>query len=460
MSTVLWFQRDLRIENNPALDWAIARNRPIIAVYIHSPDEDMPWAPGAASSWWLYHSLEKLRSGLAARNIKLFFFKANSVESIPAIAQLSNANVVSWTNRHEPSRRECESRIEKQLQKDGVKVKRFRDEILHHPESFLTESQNTPYKVFTPFYKRLRRELDLTSITLSTSDPEWRSPDANHSFHDAVELEQLGLLDHHPWHHKLHRYWVPGESNAHERLDHFLDDALEEYGEKRDFPSIEGTSSLSPYLHFGEISPSHILNALAPLIEFGDSNSAKAAESFFRQLVWREFARYILHHFPQTTNEPMNRKFTQSFWKNDSDKLEHWQRGETGIPIVDAGMQQLWETGWMHNRVRMLVASLLTKNLGIAWQDGARWFWDTLVDADLANNSMGWQWVAGCGVDAAPYFRVFNPYTQAERFDPEHRYIKRWNKISQENEPRLPMVDVASSRNSALEKYNRLIRTQ
>ncbi|TNF98447.1 MAG: deoxyribodipyrimidine photo-lyase [Gammaproteobacteria bacterium] len=461
MTTLLWFQRDLRINGNPALAWAIQQEKPVIAVYLHSPEEDAPWAPGAASRWWLHHSLEKLRDDLSSRhNITLHFLCANSVQSIPRIALACSAESVVWTNRHEPFRLDKEIIIAQELKKQNIQVKRFNDGLLSHPETFLTESKKTPYKVFTPFYKRLRREFVWPDPDMAINESDWKCAECSNTHFESVELQQLGLLDDHTWHMKLHGYWIPGEQNAHDRLEEFINSALADYPRQRDYPAINGTSNLSTSLHFGEISPQQIIRELAPLIEFADDSTANAAESFLRQLIWREFARYILLHFPHTAEQPMNPKFSSSFWERDSGKLEKWQRGNTGIPIIDAGMRQLWETGWMHNRVRMLVASLLTKNLGIAWQDGAAWFWETLVDADLANNTMGWQWVAGCGVDAAPYFRIFNPYTQTERFDPELHYVKYWNTTNLQNKSLKPIIDISTSRIHALEKYDRLIKAQ
>ena len=456
--TLLWFQRDLRIEDNPALAWAVKRGNPVIAVYAHSPDEDAPWQPGAASRWWLHQSLQRLSKDLSHYGIELRLFSANSVEKIPRLAEACSADAVVWTNRHEPRRIELESTIDRILHERGITVRRFRDELLGVPDRYLTATKHTPYKVFTPFSQRLRRELDLSQPCHEDIPPRWKSQPASCLLADALKLDQLNLLDDHPWHQKLHEHWSPGEQDAMRRLEHFVEQVLEDYPVQRDFPAEAGTSTLSPHLAFGEISPWRIVNALAPLIEFGEVAAADAAESFLRQLIWREFARYILWHFPETATEPMDKRFTPAFWKMNDARLRDWQRGNTGIAIIDAGMHQLWETGWMHNRVRMLVASLLTKNLGIPWQAGARWFWDTLVDADLANNSMGWQWVAGCGVDAAPYFRIFNPETQARRFDPDRRYVQQWPAPDRTPRPPEPVIDLAVSRDDALERYNRFVR--
>jgi deoxyribodipyrimidine photo-lyase len=237
-----------------------------------------------------------------------------------------------------------------------------------------------------------------------------------------------------------------------------MEDAITYYDTGRDIPSIEATSRLSPYLHFGEITPRQISRMIWPLLEGQrDSKTAQSAEVFLKQLVWREFAHNVLWHFPETATQPMDKRYKKSFWRTSKADYVAWTRGETGVPIIDAGMKQLWETGWMHNRVRMIVSSFLTKNLGLNWLQGANWFWDTLVDADLANNSMGWQWVAGCGVDAAPYYRVFNPNTKTKRFDTRFKYINTWLPEHNELDYPQPMIDLASSREQALDRYKQNI---
>ena len=444
---IVWLQRDLRIQGNPSLIWALQHNRPVIAVYIHSPEEDQPWSEGAASRWWLHHSLMKLSKSLSEINIPLHCFNASSVKKIPQLITFYKADSICWTRRYEPYRVLCEQKIEQVLSKLPVQVKCFNDSLLQNPDSLLTATAKTPYRVFTPFYRRLRSELSWPepnqSNTLNAINSKSYQPDTRHS------VSSLALLDGHRWHEKLHQHWQVGEDAAREKLSKFKQKIITNYSQARDYPAIEGTSSLSPHLHFGEISPRQILSSLQPMIEFGETGSANEAEAYLRQLIWREFARYLLWHFPRSVSEPMNEKFARGFWSDNAKALQHWQRGDTGIALVDAGMKQLWQTGWMHNRVRMLVASMLTKNMGISWQAGACWFWDTLVDADLANNSMGWQWVAGCGVDAAPYFRIFNPDTQAIKFDRDQAYVKRW-----QGSTRLqPIVDLKRSRVDALDRY-------
>jgi len=458
MNTLLWFQRDLRLNDNPALSWALQQGKPVIAVYIYSPEEDAIWTEGAASRWWLHQSLKKLFDDLLKLDIKLQFFKANSVKSISQLVTHAHVSDVAWTNRHEPHRIQYENEIEAKLLKKGIAVKRINEGLINRPDDFLTASKNTPYRVFTPFYKKLRSEVNLCRFHTHKNSHVKSSGLSAKPVKNSLTLEQLDLLDHHPWHKKLHSHWSPGEHSASETLDSFIDNALFNYTSERDIPEIDATSRLSPHLHFGEISVPQIITQLTPLIEIQGGCISQQAEAYLRQLIWREFARYILWHFPETSTQPMNPTFTKAFWKTDKVNLKKWQQGKTGIPIIDAGMKQLWESGTMHNRVRMLVASLLTKNMGIAWQQGAHWFWDTLVDADLANNTMGWQWVAGCGVDAAPYYRIFNPDTQAKKFDKQGHYINRWLDKPSTMKPANAVVDLATSRVNALERYNNIIR--
>lgn len=458
MNTLLWFQRDLRLNDNQALSFALQQSKPIIAIYIYSPQEDATWTEGGASRWWLHQSLKKLSDDLLKLNIKLQFFKANSVEVISQLVKQIQVSSVVWTNRHEPHRIQYENKIASELLKKGIEVERINEGLVSQPDNFLTASKNTPYRVFTPFYKKLRSELNLYNFHANNNKHIKSSDTPASQVKNALTLDQLNLLDNNPWHEKLHNHWSPGEIKASEALDNFIESSLFNYQTERDIPEIDGTSRLSPHLHFGEISIQQIITQLTPLIEVQGGVIAQQAEVFLRQLVWREFARYTLWHFPETTIQPMNPKFTKSFWKKDKVNLKKWQQGKTGIPIIDAGMKQLWESGTMHNRVRMLVASLLTKNMGISWQQGAEWFWDTLVDADLANNTMGWQWVAGCGVDAAPYYRIFNPETQAKKFDKKGYYINRWLDNTSTMKPSKAVVDLATSRANALDRYNSIIR--
>lgn len=456
MITLLWLQRDLRIEHNPALQWAISTGQPVSAIYIHSPEDDRQWTEGGASRWWLHHSLQQLAKDLEAHNIRLDFFRGRSADIIQDLVKHHDINQLVWTRRVEPYRRQCEESILEIAEAGGVHARRFSHGLLTTPDDFVTQAKQTPYRVFTPFYKKLRSELQLSNTDFKLlKTAKAAAPESGPVLRNSLSLDALQLLDKHPWHHKLHHHWRVGEAAAQRKLEQFIAQSLHNYPVDRDYPAIEGTSGLSPHLHFGEISAQQVLMALLPLINHGKGRIVQAAEAFLRQLIWREFAAYILWHFPETVEHPMDKRYQYSFWSDDIESLERWKRGETGIDIIDAGMKQLWETGSLHNRVRMLVASLLTKNLGIHWLQGARWFWDTLVDADLANNTMGWQWVAGCGVDAAPYFRIFNPLTQAQKFDPQQSYCQRWLEPADVHEP---VVDLKASRQQALDRYRETIR--
>ncbi|MCW8964271.1 MAG: deoxyribodipyrimidine photo-lyase, partial [Gammaproteobacteria bacterium] len=314
MTTLIWFQRDLRLQDNSALRHAMLENGDLIAVYIHSPQEDAPWSEGAASRWWLHQSLRKLHDDLRQINIELQFFQGKSRELIPELVDFYNATTVTWTGRHEPQRRVLEQTISNHLQQDGIHVNIFRDELLSQPDQFFTKTAQSPYRVFTPFYKRLRAELSLEAQEPSASPLTTRSLTTIERHVRSLTLDQLQLLNGNTWHEKLHRYWIPGERTAIEKLERFIDNSMASYPTDRDYPALNGTSGLSPHLHFGEISPTQLLDALVPLIEFGDAELSLAAEVFLRQLIWREFARYILLHFPETATEPMNKRFTPGFW--------------------------------------------------------------------------------------------------------------------------------------------------
>ena len=455
--SILWFRRDLRIHDNAALQWVCDNSTEVIPIYIHSLEEEKPWQPGAASRWWLHNSLLALEKKLADHGLKLKYFCGDSEAVISKIIEESNASSLVYNRLYEPHLYKRDLSIEKKLQ-EKIEVLSFDNSLFFAPGTVLN-NQQLPYRVFTPFYKKIRplltpghvehNSVSLISGLESLKDVAVRS---------AQTLSSLNLLDEHNWHEKLHSHWRPGEERAFELLDIFMDDAISHYDVERNMPSIEATSRLSPYLHFGEITAQQICHSIWPLLEGqGHSKAAQSAEVFLKQLVWREFAHNVLWHFPETATEPMDKRYKKSFWRRSKADYEAWTKGETGVPIIDAGMKQLWETGWMHNRVRMIVSSFLTKNLGLNWLQGANWFWDTLVDADLANNSLGWQWVAGCGVDAAPYYRVFNPNTQTKRFDSSFRYIDTWLPEHNELDYPQPMIDLASSRDQALDRYKQNI---
>jgi len=448
--SILWFRRDLRLQDNPALDWVCENSDAVLPVYIHSDDEH--WPMGGASRWWLHHSLLQLEKQLLAAGLKLHVFSGDSQQILQTLIAKTDATDVVFNKRYEPDAFHQDNLLSKKLNPD-VQVHAFDSGLFTIPGSVLN-NQQLPYRVFTPFYKKIRPllklQLDMPQYRTAASLKKLKSVklDGND------DIAALGLLDENNWHDKLRPYWQPGEQNTDAVIEAFIDNALKNYQDARDIPSVDGTSMLSAHLHFGEITPQRIFSTLWPILQGQQTASAmNSAEVFIKQLVWREFAHHVLWHFPHTADQPMNDRYKNSFWRFDENDFSRWTHGETGVPIVDAGMKQLWETGWMHNRVRMIVSSFLTKNLGIHWIYGARWFWDTLVDADLANNSMGWQWVAGCGVDAAPYYRVFNPLRQAQRFDEKNKYIDRWVPQHIELDYPLPMVDLASSRDDALSRY-------
>ena len=436
-ATLVWFRQDLRLRDNPALRAAAARGQPVIPVYIWSPEEEGDWPPGAASRWWLHHSLAALNESLRARGSRLVLARGAALDVLRDLVARTGASAVFWNRRHEPAAVACAARVEAGLGSDGLETASFNSALLAEPREFLNRS-GKPYQVYGAFLRELLGTLDPSSPL-----PIPKRLQAPRRWPPAVALQSFKLLPNSPWTQTLEKTWRPGEGGAQLRLKRFLSgDTLARYRHARELPGTAGTSSLSPFLHFGEIGPRQVWHALGP---------RGRASVFLRELLWREFAHHLLHHFPQTPLEPLRPEFRRFPWKRNARYLAAWQQGRTGIPLVDAGMRQLWATGWMHNRVRMVTASLLVKNLLVPWQEGARWFWDTLVDADLANNTLNWQWVAGCGADAAPYFRIFNPHTQARRFDPDGEYTRRW---VPDADSCSPIVDLSESREAALDAYH------
>ena len=408
-AALVLFRRDLRLSDNPAWTAACAAHAQVLPVFVHAPAEEAPWAPwaaGAASRWWLHHSLASLQADLQRQRGSLHLCLGDSLTQLRELLARSGASAVYWNRLYEPAAIARDTALKAALREQGVTV-----------HSHCAALWSEPWQISTQ----------------------------------------------------------PGERGARELLELFGDDALNAYAQARDLPARHGTSRLSPHLHFGEISPRQIHAGLQRQLERQDARRRPDIEPYLRELGWREFAHHLLYHFPHTPTGNFNPRFDGFRWADDdAAQLMRWQQGRTGIPLVDAGMRELWHTGWMHNRVRMIVASFLTKNLRQHWLHGARWFWDTLVDADLANNTLGWQWVAGCGADAAPYFRVFNPITQSVKFDPDGAYLKRWlpelaqapRELLQQpwQDPSLlarsgypaPMLDLAQSRQQALAAYQSL----
>ena len=414
--TILWFRKDLRFADNSALAAAIEAGGPVIPVFIWAPEEAGNWAPGAVSRWWLHQALKCLSTQWKEVGGTLILRQGESLSVLRDLVESSGAERVYWNRRYESPLREIDSNIKRELRSDGINVKSFNSTLLNEPHTVSTGSSE-PYKVYTPYWKKVKdRKVD------DPIEPDLRSLGFPESFPRSEPLDALGLLPKVQWYRKLHQYWEVGEVAALRRLDAFMDGPVDDYADDRDRPDHQGTSQLSPYLHWGHIGPRQVVAKLRSTHDL----RANGPQVYRQEIYWREFAYHVLYHFPETPDEPLQAKYAHFPWRADAQSLEAWQMGGTGYPIVDAGMRQLYETGWMHNRVRMIVSSLLVKHLLQDWHEGAKWFWDTLVDADLASNTLGWQWSGGCGADAAPYFRIFNPITQGRKFDPNGEYVRRF----------------------------------
>lgn len=412
---VVWFRQDLRIKDNPALLAAHQTGHPIVPLYILDEENCGEWKLGGASRWWLHESLKALNDALEGN----LCFKAGSAQTILVdVIKGAGAEAIYWNRCYEPWRITSDAHIQETLQTKGIEVYTFNGALLFEPQTAL-KSDGTPYKVFTPFYQK-----GCLGKGNEPRRPSKAPKDLRLSSHNGVPLIDLKLLPAIPWHKKLMNHWKPGETGAQARLKTFLKNGLKHYKEGRNYPSENNVSRLSPHLHFGEISPNEVWYAAKQ--RMGTEGWRKDGETFLSELGWREFSHSLLFHFPDLPRKNLQKKFNKFPWRKDQKSLKRWQQGQTGYPIVDAGMRELWETGYMHNRVRMIVGSFLVKNLMLHWHLGEDWFWDTLVDADLANNSASWQWIAGCGADAAPYFRIFNPVTQGKKFDQNGEYVRRF----------------------------------
>ncbi len=419
--SLVWFRQDLRIQDNPALVAAERHGGPVTPAFIWAPEEEGLWAPGAASRWWLHQSLTSLEAELRRYGSRLVIRRGPSVAVLAALVRETGAGAVFWNRRYEPAIVERDTNIQEKLRAGGLTVADFNAGLLFEPGAVHTK-QGNPFKVFSPFWKAC---LSLPEPPAPLGAPKKLPLPA--TWPQTLPPADLELEPKQDWASGMRAAWSPGTRGAAVQLERFLEKALPRYVDARDRPALEGTSRLSPHLHFGEISPRQIWHVVRGRRQPGrQGGMAHGQDAYLRQLGWREFAHYLLYHFPHTTDHPLRPEFANFPWREDTDSLRAWQRGRTGYPLVDAGMRELWSTGWMHNRVRMIVASFLVKHLLLPWQAGARWFWDTLVDADLANNSLGWQWVAGCGADAAPYFRIFHPVRQGEKCDPSGEYVRRW----------------------------------
>lgn len=411
---ILWFRNDLRLHDHAALEAAVASGGPVLPVYVLDEAAASAWAPGAASRWWLHHSLAALRDALAARGARLVLRRGDSAEVLAGLAEEIGAAAVHTGIPVEPWARDLNARVARAL--GEVDLFAHRTATLFDLDDIQTKAGGI-YGVYTPF-SRACRARDLPAP--GGLGRRFATPDGPRS----DRLEEWGLLPTRPdWAGGMRATWTPGEAGAQARLRAFAAH-VRDYDARRNLPAAEGgTSMLSPHLHWGEISPVQVWHALDHATE---GRGGAGLETFRNELLWREFAAYLLWHHPHLPDRPLRAEFARMPWREDAAGLRAWRRGRTGVPIVDAGMRQLWQTGWMHNRVRMIVGSFLIKHLLIRWQDGGAWFWDTLVDADLASNAASWQWVAGCGADAAPFFRVFNPVLQGTKFDPDGAYVRRW----------------------------------
>lgn len=421
---IVWFRQDLRLTDNPALAHAAALGRPVLPVYVLDDVSPGQWKRGGASRWWLHHSLTHLSADLARLGSPLLLLRGPADQVIADLVARTGATDIAWNRCYEPFAIARDSRLKAAL-KDRVTVSSHNGSLLNEPWTVMT-GQGTPYKVFTPYWR--------AALTAMAPGPLLPAPASLCPCPDRPAgdiLADWGLLPTRPdWAGPLRATWADGagvgEAAAAARLTTFLSHGAAAYAQGRDVPGIDGTSRLSPHLHFGEISPRQVWSAARMAADAGSERFRTQIDSFLREIGWREFCYSLLYHFPTLPQRPLNPAFDDFPWGADPAALSAWQRGRTGYPIIDAGMRQLWATGWMHNRVRMIVGSLLVKHLLLPWQAGQDWFWDTLVDADLANNAAGWQWIGGCGADAAPYFRVFNPMAQGEKFDPDGRYVRQW----------------------------------
>ena len=415
---IVWFRKDLRLKDNPSLDSAQKAGREIIPVFIWDEGEGGQWSPGAASKWWLHQSLKDLEQSIASLGGKLILRKGKAKEVLPQLAQSVGADIVYCNKVYGLDDQEVQISLETALSKIGVTVKSSNGSLLNEPWD-IKNGSGKPYQVFTPYWRAARSGIYKEPLSYKTSELSLQHADAK-----SDTLRNLRLLPNHPWHEKLHSHWTVSEDEGHKMIRRTVEEVTQFYSNRRNIPAIDGTSRLSPYLAWGNISPRQVCHAVLSK----DADGSRGENKFLTEIGWREFSYHLLHHFPRSTDNPLRPKYASFPWREDAEALSKWQFGNTGYALVDAGMKQLYETGWMHNRVRMVVASFLVKHLLLSWKEGASWFWDSLVDADLASNTQGWQWAAGCGADAAPYFRIFNPILQGEKFDRSGRYVRKWVK--------------------------------
>ncbi len=446
-AAIHWFRNDLRLDDNPALQAAADSGHSLICVYILDDEAPGVWRAGGASRWWLQQSLTALQKDLADRGGRLVLLRGGSAACLDKLVARYRVAEVHWNTVHEPWALALDHEVRNTLG-ETVVCHAHTAQLIFDP-AIVRNQQGKPFRVFTPFWKHLLQQ---------EAPPEPAGETRFAAFCDVADGDRLAEWHLYPgkpdWAADFGAHWQPGEAGARRRLEQFAAEHVHRYGSDRDLPAVDGTSRLSPYLHFGELHPARVWSVIR-FASAARASDAKGADAFLRELGWREFSYYLLHHWPELPEQNFRPEFDRFPCRNDDAALRAWQEGRTGYPLVDAGMRQLWQTGWMHNRVRMVAASFLVKHLLIHWREGAAWFHDTLVDADLANNSAGWQWVAGCGADAAPYFRIFNPSLQADKFDPDSDYIHRWVPELADGHDAYPepLVDHAAARQRALDAY-------
>ncbi|TDQ03440.1 MULTISPECIES: cryptochrome/photolyase family protein [unclassified Leifsonia] len=452
---VVWFRDDLRVADNPALHAAVQTGSPVLCVFVWDDETPELRAPGAASRWWLHHSLASLTESLERLGAGLVLLRGRSETVIETVLRETDASAIFWNRRYGGAERRIDEAVKTAARASGVVAASFAATLLFEPWTIRT-GQDTPFSVYTPFWR----------TCLAAPAPRKPGP-APRGVHggilprslETVTLDELGLLPTHPdWAGGLRETWEPGEKAAHAQLKHFLADDLSDYREQRDVPGVDATSRLSPRLRWGELSPHQVWHAT---IEKRQGATAQSASTFLSEVGWREFAYHTLFEHPDLATVNIHREYDSFPWPRlHPSALRAWEQGRTGVPLVDAGMRELWRTGVMHNRVRMVTASFLIKNLLIDWRHGEQWFWDTLVDADPANNAFNWQWVAGSGADAAPYFRIFNPELQRQKFDPRGDYVRRWVPEWDTPDYPEPIVDLAETRRAALAAYDVVKRSR
>lgn len=424
--TIVWFRDDLRLADNPALHHAVTGNSPVLCLYVWDAGVPALRGPGAAARWWLAGSLRSLRDSLRQAGGDLVIMNGPARDIVPNVAKLCGAAAVVWNRRYGADEQAIDASVKATLKAGGIIAQSFNGHLLTEPWN-VSSKAGEPLKVFTPYWRAaMAQGTPEAPLPAPTRIHAATCPDELRRF--AIDIDSLGLEPVKPdWAGGMRAEWVRGEAGALARLDRFLKAGLRGYAEDRNRPDLPSTSKLSPHLRFGEISARQCWHAAVHAQATGESvASQNDLDTFLKELGWREFSYYLLHFNPDLARQNYASRFDAFPWREDQEALKSWQRGQTGYPIVDAGMRELYTTGWMHNRVRMIVASFLIKHLMVDWRRGEEWFWDTLVDADPASNAASWQWVAGTGADSAPFFRIFNPIIQGEKFDPDGQYVRRW----------------------------------